>query len=68
MRDNDFIVSKTDIKGRIIYANEIFIEFCGYTQDELLNTQHNIIRPPDMSRAIFNLLWKTLGSGQEFNG
>lgn len=68
MRDNDFIVSKTDLKGRITYANKIFIEFGGYTQDELLNTQHNIIRHPDMPRAIFHLLWKTLESGQEFNG
>ncbi len=68
MRDNDFIVSKTDLKGRVTYANKIFIEFSGYSQDELLNTQHNIIRHPDMPRAVFNLLWKTLESGQEFNG
>ena len=68
MRDNDFIVSKTDLKGLITYANEIFIEFSGYTPYELLNTQHNIIRHPDMPRAVFELLWKTLQSGQEFNG
>ena len=68
MRDNDFIVSKTDLKGRITYANKIFIEFSGFSQDELLLTQHNIIRHPDMPRAVFNLLWKTLESGQEFNG
>jgi len=68
MRENDFIVSKTDLKGRISYANKIFIEFGGYSQDELLNAQHNIIRHPDMPRAVFNLLWKTLQAGQEFNG
>ncbi len=68
LRDNDFIVSKTDLKGRIIYANKIFIEFSGYTQDELLNSQHNIIRHPDMPRGVFELLWKTLQSGEEFNG
>ncbi|MCP4076890.1 MAG: PAS domain-containing protein [Gammaproteobacteria bacterium] len=68
MRDNDFIVSKTDLKGLIIYANEIFIEFCGYTQHELLNTQHNIIRHPDMPRAVFDLMWKTLQAGNGFNG
>jgi len=44
MRDNDFIVSKTDTKGRITYANKVFIEFSGYSQNELLNAQHNIIR------------------------
>ncbi len=68
LRDHDFIVSKTDLKGRIIYANKIFIEFSGYTQDELLKTQHNIIRHPAMPRAVFDLLWKTLQSGKEFNG
>ena len=68
MRDNDFIVSKTDLKGRITYANKIFIEFSGYSQDELFNTQHNIIRHPDMPRAVFHLLWQTLQSGKEFNG
>jgi len=68
MRDNDFIVSKTDLKGLITYANKIFIEFCGFTQYELFNAQHNIIRHPDMPRAVFDLLWKTLQSGQEFNG
>lgn len=68
MRDNDFIVSKTDLKGLITYANEIFIEYSGYTQYELFNTQHNIIRHPDMPRAVFDLLWKTLKSGQEFSG
>ncbi len=68
MRDNDFIVSKTDLKGRITYANKIFIEFSGYNQDELFNTQHNIIRHPDMPRAVFHLLWQTLQAGKEFNG
>lgn len=68
MRDNDFIVSKTDLKGRITYANKIFVEFSGFTQEELFKQQHNIIRHPDMPRAVFHLLWKNLQSGQEFNG
>ena len=68
MRDNDFIVSKTDTKGRIIYANKIFIEFSGYTQDELINSQHNIVRHPEMPRGVFSLLWETISSGREFNG
>lgn len=68
MRDNDFIVSKTDLKGRIIYANKIFVEFSGYTQTEILNKQHNIVRHPEMPRAVFNLLWETVKSGNEFNG
>ncbi len=65
MRENDFIVSKTDLKGRITYCNRIFIEFSGYTEEELLGSQHNIVRHPDMPRAVFKLLWDTLAAGNE---
>ena len=65
MREDDFIVSKTDLKGRITYGNRIFIEFSGYTEAELLGSQHNIIRHPDMPRGVFKLLWDTIGAGQE---
>src|SRR5450830_63712 len=65
MRENDFIVSKTDLKGRIIYGNEIFIEFSGYSEEELLGSQHNIIRHPDMPRAVFGLLWDYLAKDKE---
>lgn len=65
MRENDFIVSKTDLTGRITYGNKIFIEFSGYDEEELLGTQHNIIRHPDMPRAVFKLLWDTLKQEQE---
>lgn len=68
MRDDDFIVSKTDPTGRIIYCNRIFIEFAGFTEQELLHQQHNIVRHPDMPRAVFDLLWKTIKSGNEFLG
>jgi PAS domain S-box-containing protein len=65
MDENDFIVSKTDLKGRITYANRIFMRMAGYTEQELLNVQHNIIRHPDMPRGVFRLLWNTIESGQE---
>jgi len=67
MREDDFIVSKTDLKGRITYGNRIFIEFSGYAEPELLGTQHNIIRHPDMPRAVFKLLWDTIQAGRECN-
>jgi PAS domain S-box-containing protein len=67
MREDDFIVSKTDLKGRITYGNRIFIEFSGYAESELLGTQHNIIRHPDMPRAVFKLLWDTIQAGRECN-
>ena len=65
MREDDFIVSKTDLKGRITYCNRIFIEFSGYAEDELIGAQHNIIRHPDMPRGVFKLLWDTIASGKE---
>lgn len=67
MREDDFIVSKTDLKGRITYGNRIFIEFSGYSERELLGAQHNIIRHPDMPRAVFKLLWDTLQDKRECN-
>lgn len=66
MRADDFIVSKTTPKGIITYGNPIFIEFSGYTEAELIGSQHNIIRHPDMPRAAFKLAWDTIASGNEF--
>lgn len=68
MRDDAFIVSKTDVKGRLTYCNPIFIEFSGYSEAELLGQQHNIVRHPDMPRAVFKLLWDTVSAGEEFFG
>ena len=65
MREEDFIVSMTDLKGRITYCNRIFIEFSGYSEAELLGTQHNVIRHPDMPRAVFKLLWDKIQGGDE---
>lgn len=65
MREDDLIVSKTDLKGRIAYGNRIFIEYSGYSVQELLGSQHNIIRHPDMPRAIFKLLWDRIEARKE---
>ena len=65
MRDGDFIVSKTDLKGRITYANKIFKEFSGFTENEFLGKQHNLVRHPDMPRCVFKLLWEHIQNGQE---
>jgi PAS domain S-box-containing protein len=65
MREDDFIVSKTDLKGRITYGNRIFIEFSGYSENELLGSQHNIIRHPDMPRGVFKFLWDTIQAKEE---
>jgi len=65
MREDDFIVSMTDPKGRITYGNRIFIEFSGYSEKELLGSQHNIVRHPDMPRAVFKLLWDKISNKEE---
>jgi len=65
MREDDFIVSMTDLKGIITYGNRIFIEFSGYSEAELLGSQHNIIRHPDMPRAVFKLLWDKIQNREE---
>ncbi|HUW36665.1 MAG TPA: PAS domain-containing protein [Rhodocyclaceae bacterium] len=60
MRESDFIVSKTDLQGRIAYGNRIFIEFSGYTEAEPPGAQHDIIRHPDMPCGVFKFLRDTL--------
>jgi len=66
--DNEFLVSKTDPKGIITYANTTFIKISGYTEEELVGKPHNIVRHPDMPRTIFKLLWDTITQGKEFWG
>ncbi len=68
LEDQDFIVSKTDTTGRITYANRIFMQICGYSEEQLLHVQHNIIRHPDMPRGVFKFMWDTLKAGNEFFG
>ena len=55
--DNAYILSETDEKGIILYANELFCELAGYTREELLGQPHNIVRHPDMPRIAFKGLW-----------
>jgi aerotaxis receptor len=66
--ENATIISQTDTKGNITYANRAFCTISGYTRDELLNQPHNIIRHPDMPKTVFEKLWSTIKSGQAWNG
>jgi PAS domain S-box-containing protein len=61
----DLIVSKTDLKGRLTYVNDVFCKIADYSEAELLGQQHSIIRHPDMPRAVFKLLWDTILAGRE---
>lgn len=62
---DEIIVSKTDLKGRITYANKTFANVAGYTRHELMGAPHSIIRHPDMPRAVFKLLWDRLAEQKE---
>ncbi len=62
---DEIIVSKTDTRGRIIYANDVFQRVADYTERQLLGQPHNIIRHPDMPRCVFKLLWDTIAAGKE---
>jgi PAS domain S-box-containing protein len=62
---DEIIVSKTDLRGHITYANDVFARVSGYTRSELVGRPHSVIRHPDMPRAVFHLLWSTIQRGDE---
>jgi len=68
LKPDDLIVTKTDLKGKITYANEKFLNICVFHEEDILAQPHNIIRHPDMPKAVFRLLWDTLKRGDEFFG
>lgn len=61
----DLIVSKSDLKGNITYVNPIFMKISGYSQGELLDKPHAILRHPDMPKVIFKYLWKNIKQGND---
>lgn len=63
--DEELIVSKTDLKGRITYANDVFVRMAKYPHRELMGAPHSLVRHPDMPRCVFKLLWDTLEARQE---
>lgn len=62
------IVTKTDLKGLITYANESFVSISGFTREELLGASHNVVRHPDMPPAAFADLWATVKAGEPWRG
>lgn len=65
MQENDFIVSKTDKKGRITYVNKIFMDMAEYSEEELLGKPHSLVRHKDMPKAVFKHLWNTIEKKEE---
>ena len=68
LRPGRFVVTKTNLKGIITYVNQAFIETTGFSEQELVGKNHNVIRHPDMPPAVFQELWDTLKADKPWTG
>ncbi len=68
LKSDDFLISQTDEKGIIIFANDDFCKIAGYKIEELVGQPHNIVRHVDMPKAAFKDLWTTIKRGDDWNG
>ncbi len=68
MGEHDVLVSKTDLKGRITFCNRAFSEISGFTEQELIGNNHNMVRHPDMPPAAFKDLWEKMETGRPWQG
>ena len=66
--DNQFIYSRTDLKGVITEANQAFCDVSGYTREEMVGQPHNMVRHPDMPEAAFKDMWADLKIGRPWRG
>jgi len=65
---NELIVSRTDLHGKITYANDVFAKISGYKPEELIGKSHSIIRHPDMPKSPFKEMWETIVKGESWSG
>jgi PAS domain S-box-containing protein len=68
LQEGAFIVTTTDLRGLITFANEEFIRISGYAEAELIGQPHNLVRHPDMPPAAFEDLWRTVKAGKPWQG
>ncbi len=66
--EHELIISRTDLSGKITYANETFCEISAYDEAELIGKAHSIVRHPDMPSAAFEDLWQTIKAGKQWIG
>ena len=66
--DRSSIVSKTDKKGKITYANDKFCSISGYSREELIGKPHNLVRHPEMPKSAFKTMWQTILSKKPWVG
>ncbi|RDE24933.1 PAS domain S-box protein [Motiliproteus coralliicola] len=68
LREDQTIISMTDLKGAVTYVNQDFIDISGFSEAELMGVNHNIVRHPDMPPAAYKNLWDTIKAGQAWRG
>ncbi len=66
--EDELIITRTDLKGVITYANETFAEISGYEMDEIIGQPHSIVRHPDMPSTVFKDLWETIQNKKQWTG
>lgn len=64
----DFLISRTDTQGIITYASDDFCKVCGFKKEELVGSPHNVVRHPDMPKAAFEEMWKTIKKNKKWTG
>jgi aerotaxis receptor len=65
---DELILSRTDLKGNIVYANNTFALISGYNIEELIGQPHSLVRHPDMPKSVFEDMWKTLKAEKKWSG
>ena len=68
LADNAFLVTETDAKGKIIFANDEFARIAEYDKESLIGEPHNVVRHKDMPKAAFKDLWETIQQGNVWSG
>jgi len=68
LKESDLLISETDLKGFITYANKDFVEISEYSLKELLHHSHNILRDESMPTSVFKELWQTIQNGESWSG
>ncbi|QTP55342.1 PAS domain-containing protein [Billgrantia sulfidoxydans] len=66
--EEHLLITRTDLEGRITYANSAFVEVSGYAHEEVIGAPHNLIRHPDMPPEAFADMWKTIKKGETWQG
>ena len=68
MKSGTILVTRTDLKGVITFANDAFVEISGYSRTELIGSPHNIVRHPDMPSVVYEEMWNTIKKGKPWHG